>query len=159
MNYDIDANISRLVADHPGLFPDGKMPDVFSSVSSGWYELVDRLCTDIVQLAGANTISVEQIKEKFGTLRFYWRMRDIGGDVRIDFLAPDDNQALPAGNGSSEETVERIGTLVSEAEHASATICETCGRPGRLLSVSGWLQTLCAEHAPKGAKDFPRTPR
>ena len=62
-------------------------------------------------------VTVTQVKEKFGTLRFYYS----GGDEYID-------------------------GLVSMAESMSACTCEECGKPGRTNS-GGWLRTLCEEHA------------
>lgn len=58
-----------------------------------------------------------QIKEKFGTLRFYYT----GGDDYID-------------------------GLVRMAESMSAVTCETCGNPGERHG-GGWVTTLCKEHA------------
>ena len=63
---------------------------------------------------------VSQVKEKFGTLRFYI-------------------------NGGTEEHYNYI----SFAESMSAHICETCGKPGKLLG-RGWVYTACKEHASDG---------
>jgi hypothetical protein len=57
-----------------------------------------------------------QVKEKFGGLRFYI-------------------------NAASEPIWKRI----SQAEHESYKICETCGQPGKLRRI-GWWKTLCDEH-------------
>jgi hypothetical protein len=56
---------------------------------------------------------LDQIKEKFGGLRFY-----IGG--------------------GDEAIFERI----NEAERESYHTCETCGRPGQLRG-DGWMVTIC----------------
>lgn len=58
-----------------------------------------------------------QVKEKFGTLRFYV---DKGDD--------------------------RCYNLISFAESMSGRTCETCGKPGTWYPL-GWNQTLCDEHA------------
>ncbi len=58
-----------------------------------------------------------QIKEKFGTLRFYYW----GGD-------------------------DYCRGIESMAESMSAVTCEVCGSPGKLRK-GGWVQTLCDEHA------------
>lgn len=58
-----------------------------------------------------------QVKEKFGTLRFYM----------------------------SSETVE-ISKIIDEAESKSEVTCEDCGKPG-VLRKGGWLRTLCDEHS------------
>jgi hypothetical protein len=62
-------------------------------------------------------VVVEQIKEKFGTLRFYYR----GGD-------------------------DVINGMVRMAEAMSEVICEECGRPGE-TNGNEWLRTTCEEHA------------
>ena len=59
-----------------------------------------------------------QVKEKFGTLRFYYS----GGD-------------------------EFVAGLVAMAESMSGVTCERCGTPGRLQG-RGWIKTLCEQHAP-----------
>ena len=58
-----------------------------------------------------------QVKEKFGTLRFYYN----GGDDEV-------------------RGIERM------AESMSAVMCEECGSPGKTRS-GGWIRTLCDEHA------------
>jgi hypothetical protein len=62
-------------------------------------------------------VTLDQVKEKFGTLRFYYT----GGD-------------------------EYISGLVSMAESMSGVTCETCCNPGKSLG-RGWITTLCKEHA------------
>jgi hypothetical protein len=61
-----------------------------------------------------------QIKEKFGTLRFYY----IGGD-------------------------DYIRGLETMAESMSAILCEDCGSPGKSRSTKKmrWVRTLCDKHA------------
>jgi hypothetical protein len=61
-------------------------------------------------------VQVEQIKEKFGGLRFYYQ----GGDAHI------------AG-------------LVSMAESWASNTCETCGNKGKVRH-GGWVRTLCDAH-------------
>ena len=70
-------------------------------------------------------VTLDQVKEKFGTLRFYYT----GGD-------------------------DYIRGLVSMAESMSAVTCETCGNPGK-QTRGGWIRTLCEEHAkPKQVTDY-----
>lgn len=61
-------------------------------------------------------IHVEQIKEKFGGLRFYYQ----GGD-------------------------DHISGMVTMAEVWAHRTCETCGAPGKQRS-GGWIRTLCDHH-------------
>jgi len=92
---------------------------------SGWYNVIDTLCNQIQHHIDwkSRTLSdeekeslqvvAEQVKEKFGTLRFYY----YGGD-------------------------EAIGGMVSMAEGITGKICEDCGAPGR-RHTSGWYRTMC----------------
>lgn len=68
----------------------------------------------LVKYKHATTIQVVQVKEKFGTLRFYIR----GGN---DFM-----------DGA-----------IDLAEELSAFICETCGAPGENKEINGWWTTMC----------------
>lgn len=96
---------------------------VLNSVGAGWRPMVDKLIDDLFA-AGWNG-DLRQIKEKFGTLRFY-----IG------------------------EATDFQHQLTWDAEAASDDICEACGAPGKRSTVGhGWLKTLCAEHAALGKTD------
>ena len=93
------------------LFPNSLIYGI--ECEDGWFELIFNLCK---QLADEN-IEVTQIKEKFGTLRFYY---NFGSD--------------------------KIKDLVKIAEAKASATCEFCGKTGQLYS-KGWCKTLCNEHA------------
>lgn len=59
-----------------------------------------------------------QVKEKFGELRFYYR-----------------------GGSDYSSSVVRL------AESLSSHVCEVCGGLGKGVSLMGWMQTRCSEHA------------
>lgn len=67
--------------------------------------------------AAAEVPVAVQIKEKFGTLRFYVEGWDTKSQAFVEF-----------------------------AEYHSARICETCGAPGKTRS-GRWLKTLCDAHS------------
>ena len=77
-------------------------------------ELIDDPLREIPELVPQ--VTLDQVKEKFGTLRFYYT----GGD-------------------------DYISGLVSMAESMSGVTCETCGKPGTSTS-GGWIKTACVEH-------------
>ena len=83
----------------------------------GWYDLIDSLC-DMLQFDidrnRHDQIEVVQVKEKFGTLRFYTSGADERQQGMIDF-----------------------------AEFLSGSICENCGAWGGKERGGGWIQTLC----------------
>ena len=64
-------------------------------------------------------VVVNQVKEKYGTLRFYYT----GGDRFVD-------------------------GLVGMAEEMSLVTCESCGAPGKLRG-RGWYYTACDKHTKK----------
>lgn len=76
------------------------------------------------EVLAPSQIVVTQVKEKFGELRFYYS----GGDKYIEGLS-------------------------SYMHQASKKICEICGKEGKLYS-SGWLKTLCVEHAKENHYDI-----
>ena len=62
-------------------------------------------------------VTLDQVKEKFGTLRFYYS----GGD-------------------------DYVRGMVTMSESISAVTCETCGNAGELRD-EGWYYVSCHEHA------------
>lgn len=96
----------------------------------GWYHILDMLCgaiqdrcdnvkhfVDGKMVPVCPQVVAVQVKEKFGTLRFYFD----GGD-------------------------DDIHGMVAMAEYMSARTCEECGKPGK-LRPGGWVRTLCDKHA------------
>jgi hypothetical protein len=101
----------------------------------GWYDLLDTLLQKLDYISNHSGVQViaNQIKEKFGTLRFYYSTV-----VKTDL--------------NTDPIVEKIiEDVVSNAERRSAYICENTGKGGYLCSrgVGGWLKTLCKEEADK----------
>lgn len=103
---------------------------------SGWYELIRNLCREIAEVCAQagreKDLIVDQVKEKYGELRFYCHLE--GGTV-------EENRAL---NGKLYDVIDRY-------EEASKLVCELCGAPGELQELKlrngmVWLQTLCSEH-------------
>ena len=95
-----------------------------SQIREGWFDLVRKLDSDIANLYPEYTI--DQIKEKFGTLRFY-----IG--------------SIP--DSASDEDYKIIRELISKAESKSGEICDVCGSDGKGSSRNGWYVTRCSKHA------------
>ena len=87
------------------------------TVGAGWVPILDRLATDLITMGWDGSMS--QIKEKFGSLRFY------ANEV-----------------GVPDELHEAFSERIIKAELESQTTCETCGEAGTLRTV-GWHKTLC----------------
>ena len=90
----------------------------------GWFNILDQLMGNIqhhIDWKNKNgevvhQVTLNQVKEKFGTLRFYYT----GGDNYID-------------------------GMVTMAESMSGVTCEECGLPGT-QTQGGWIKTACAAH-------------
>lgn len=80
----------------------------------GWFDLIYNLSEKLENLH--QDLKVVQIKEKFGTLRYY---------LEVD----------------TEESIK----LIQEAENSSGNICEICGKSGTLIG-KGWAKARCEEH-------------
>ena len=91
---------------------------------SGWFYILDKLCANIQHHIDWKNksevvvpqVTIDQIKEKFGCLRFYYS----GGD-------------------------EYISGMVTLAESMTGVTCEKCGSIGERRS-GGWIRTLCDVH-------------
>ncbi len=91
---------------------------VWGFPGDGWYDLIFRLSEKLeVAITGLPECYADQVKEKFGTLRFYM--------------------------SSSTDEME---AWIDEAEAESAVTCEECGAPGKLRG-KGWLYTACDAHS------------
>jgi hypothetical protein len=85
--------------------------------SDGWFDLIWDLSVKLEPLVAGTDMRAMQVKEKFGTLRFYMTT-----------------------------STDQIEKLISEAEEKSATTCEVCGSQDATASEGYWLTTRCEEH-------------
>lgn len=79
----------------------------------GWFQLIWNLCEGLEKVVD-DTFKVDQVKEKFGTLRFY-----------VSYVN------------------DEISSLIHNAEELSSKTCEICGKPGHLKVKGGWYRTVC----------------
>lgn len=127
----------------------GQIDDLYGAfgceVNNGWYELLHNLCEEITT-AYANAglpvdIIIDQVKEKFGTLRFYYHIEEQEAGIQaFDILGQGGMRFMPNDSAIHKE----IAGIVRKWETASGTICEMCGEPGELRKDLPWLKTLCA---------------
>ena len=86
----------------------------FFETGAGWYGLIKNMIGEMIE-AGWDK-EVHQVKEKYGTLRFYT-------------------------GGSTDKMYE----IIREYERLSAVTCEVCGEVGQ-IRPGGWVATLCDTH-------------
>ena len=136
--------IGVLVDAFPRLFR-GKRPRVWSDLPIGWIDLVSNALSDVdavlTRSPDHKRFEIEQIKEKFGRLRVYWKLAREGGLVlTVHEETPSRFRTTPQ---QPSQLFLAIRKRVDEAELASASVCQRCGTtPARTLGT-GWLVTLC----------------
>ena len=119
---------NKLYVDYKDLFSRKDLPMTQSAMmwgiecNDGWFDLINELCSKLTALHP--NIRADQVKEKYGTLRFY-----IGQEGKVP-----------------SELMDKAFDLEDEYETKSAKVCEECGQPGKLRG-GGWVKTLCSCHA------------
>jgi hypothetical protein len=78
----------------------------------GWFDIIYDLSKMINDID--KEVRIVQIKEKYGTLRFY-----------VDWCS------------------DEIQKLIAEAEERSCATCEECGRPGKVRMIKTWMLCRC----------------
>lgn len=119
----------KLCEDFPNLFADRRAPMQVTCMcwgfecGDGWYKIIREAAEKLEPLIRDLRADhpeddfprASQVKEKFGTLRFYMTME-----------------------------TDEMSKIIEEAETKSAVTCERCGKKG-ILRKGGWLRTLCAK--------------
>lgn len=94
----------------------------------GWYNLIDELSKELTEISEKHNIQIiaDQVKEKYGGLRFYFSI-----------------------SGECEKAIEDlVYTAVRKAEEKADITCEECGADGAQLNHrSYWYKTLCPKCA------------
>jgi hypothetical protein len=108
-------NNEYLIAEYPNLYQGCSLSPEQSNMAfgfecdDGWFDIIKDLSAKLEPMG----VVASQVKEKYGTLRFYVTM-------------------------ATDEAFD----LIDAAEEKSATTCELCGLPGELTG-KGWVKTLC----------------
>ena len=118
-----DENTKRLFDKYPSLYADHTRSPMESLMcfgfecGDGWYAIIDALSATVAQVSPE--CRAVQVKEKFGTLRFYTATSDSAVDAAVQM-----------------------------AGEMSARTCEECGSTKGASTRGlrkGWLRTLCRE--------------
>jgi hypothetical protein len=122
--------LGAAMVEFPRLF-NGEPPWIPGWVQPGWQPLVWRLLTSIDTVltdTEAQEFRVIQVKEKWGTLSFYFR--------------------------SSERVRAQLDAMVNRVCTESATMCMKCGKPAKLANNAGWIAVLCTDHQSQPLKSL-----
>lgn len=125
MKLELDINLCNTF---PEIFSDRHENKELNAMSwgfecgDGWHDVIHNLCVDIMSYCNSTGYPVPraaQVKEKYGTLRFY----------------------VDQGDDHIYDLIEHYSTV-------SRRTCETCGKIGRMRG-DGWMTVSCEEHARK----------
>jgi hypothetical protein len=114
-----DNNTQLLKVSYPTVFKE----NFYFECEDGWLHLIQEIAMFIS--SRTDKCQAAQVKEKFGTLRFY-----------IDCV-----------EGLSEETYKEIAEYISAVERLSYYVCEYCGTKiddtNRAKNTSYWIKNIC----------------
>lgn len=121
-------NTCYLIASYPKLYKQYNLPPEETCMcwgfecGDGWFNIINELSDKIEALNNTpefeeTPIEAVQVKEKYGSLRFY-----------VDWVTP-----------------ENVYDWIEETEKASETICEACGKNGKIKRIHGWLKCICED--------------
>lgn len=141
--------LGQLKSRFPYLF-EGK--NIGLEIPRGWLPLFAKLCQDIDTLLGANKRGFHwiQLKEKFGSARFYWGMNAVKPAIRLDLISPvgvvSHATQAKARKADQQMLIDRLHELVHAAEEETTHSCIVCGAPAANDRGDGWYLVLCPEH-------------
>jgi hypothetical protein len=102
-------------------------------IGPGWYPLLHELCEKLMIICDAYNFRIEfsQIKEKYGSGRFYFN--SMGND---NTLSKEKNEMID----------EIINDIINSYEEISNKICATTGKwYDEKISIYGWIHDSCPE--------------
>lgn len=132
-------------------------PNIGISFARGWLPLFAQLCADIDRTLTGNKRGFHwvQVKEKFGSARFYFAFADRESDVVIDIAGPGGvltkqiaTKARTRSNAGKEfeRIAGEIRRLVNEAESKTRHACLACGAEGSSHEHDDYYLVLCPVH-------------
>ncbi len=102
-------------------------------IGYGWMPLIDLVCSytqNCIDEYKLLQLEATQVKEKYGGLRFYYSW--VGNKKMTD---------------EQNKYIDRIESLISDAEYISNYICERCGTMIGVFQTKGWITTICKKCA------------
>ena len=130
----------------------------------GWYHILEQLCT-VLEFHNMEfkknynlAIVADQVKEKFGTLRFYFSIRTVDDDGMV-INKVDENGDLMSDKLTHrlDENTHRIvadylemlaAEYIAEAENMTYNTCAQCGVPlddENKVETQGWITYICKD--------------
>jgi hypothetical protein len=87
----------------------------------GWIPLIDECAEELCEVDPQEEIKFVQIKEKFGSLRFY---------IWVDMK-------------DAKELYTKAREIIQKYEMEASTTCEQCNKPSNLQTINGYMYNVC----------------
>lgn len=126
-----EKNTKKLIDDFPVLYKN----DFYFECDDGWFELIYNLSKEVNDIIkdlskeAQETTKVTQVKEKFGSLRWY---------VDLPYESLEENHL--------SELNRKIENIIYKFEEKSETTCESCGNVGKIKKINNWLLKCICEN-------------
>ena len=130
----------------------------------GWFHILEQLCTVLefynMEFTKNHGIAIvaDQVKEKFGTLRFYYTVRQVDENGIVKENCPDlleeDDRKLRINMDYLEMLADNI---IREADGMTEKTCADCGVPlddENFVETEGWISYICKECDEKRHKEW-----
>ena len=120
-------NQKELLNKYKKIFRQYKLPPTQTAMcwglecGEGWYNLIDNLCFAIqkyIDETGAEQIEATQVKQKFGSLRFYYHPYEVKIDKMID-------KAMTESIKTCEDCGDTVGVKISSGVWKTP-LCKRC---------------------------------
>ncbi len=132
----------------------------------GWYWPIRRLSVKLevlnVQLCKYNVmVQATQVKEKFGTLHFYYQVlpTDTDGEIKEESeLTPEEKEKLHKEEVTMEYADIKAEEYIDQAVKECMEVCEDCGTSfyngNPRVMTKGWISIVCEECAKKENRNY-----
>jgi hypothetical protein len=112
----------------------------------GWYPIVEEALEKIDQLEHADFIEITQVKEKYGSLQVYYRIRE---EFKLKYASNIFKRIYYNIKGfdiDAETTrfITEVDSIIASARSRAVETCELCGKHTMNKRLSDyWVKTVC----------------
>jgi len=138
----------EMVKKYPNLYCQRGLPPTETcmcwgfEIGPGWHGIIRNISAqlDLISKTTGMIIQATQVKEKYGSLRFY--------------ISNYFEDSTSISEKEQEIWHKIVDAIVSRAEQESGWTCEECGKFGENKEIYGWYSTLCERHRKAREKEM-----
>jgi hypothetical protein len=120
----------------------------FDELPKGWGDVCYKWLIKLTKFLEENDlmryIVIEQVKEKWGGLRFYYIFTEWPHDTSFETFLNSNVDSLSSQEGRREKTKE-FDDMVAQFEEETKKVCCDCGTTTNIKCYGGWVHFACPE--------------